>query len=130
MTQFKEETKHTPTPWIVRQKGDDCFVQGPRNKPDDYADIEVLGDDTNEDFYSDEQKLADARFIVRACNAHDELVASLDETTHRLIACKNHLLHSMVDGELKRKFIEYIDGDIERNRAALRKARDLDKGEA
>lgn len=66
--------KHTPTPWRYRElpHGNDCFVQADRLKPEHPYDIEILGDDTNEDLYPLEQKKADAQRIVACVNALDK----------------------------------------------------------
>jgi hypothetical protein len=63
--------QHSKLPWIVRTNPRDedyCFVQAPRNKPTDPYDIEVMGEDMNEDLYSPQQKRADAEFIVECVN--------------------------------------------------------------
>ena len=65
---------HTLLPWAVRRMGDDCFVQAKRLKPEHPYDIEIIGDDVNEELYPVEQKMADAKFIVRAVNSHDDLL--------------------------------------------------------
>lgn len=63
--------KHTHEPWRYVQigDGDDCFIQADRNKPSDPYDIEVMGDDTNEELYPMKQKMADAARIVACVNA-------------------------------------------------------------
>jgi hypothetical protein len=67
-----EEQKHTKLPWeLVNDRGL-VFIKADRTDPSHPYDIEVMGDDTNEDLYPDEQKLADAAFIVKACNAYYE----------------------------------------------------------
>ena len=63
--------QHSKLPWIVRTNPRDedyCFIQAPRNKPNDPYDIEVMGEDMNENLYSPQQKRADAEFIVECVN--------------------------------------------------------------
>lgn len=54
------------------------FIQADKNKPKDPYHIEVMGDDTNEELYSLEQKKADAILIIKSVNNHDRLVKALD----------------------------------------------------
>lgn len=70
--------ERTPTPWKVREHPtmNDCFVEGTEcinadNFPLPYK-REIMSD---EDY---PEKRADAEFIVRAVNSHDELVAALE----------------------------------------------------
>jgi hypothetical protein len=57
---------HTPTPWTVR----DCAV--------------YMGTAGGFDLRGCPQPDANAAFIVRACNAHDELVAALGDLVGRI----------------------------------------------
>ncbi|CUW85647.1 hypothetical protein N5C66_03720 [Rhizobium pusense] len=61
-------TTHTPTPWFLNEAQD--FVKG------DGRHIAVLFDGTPTSPTVKERK-SNAAFIVRACNAHDELLAAL-----------------------------------------------------
>lgn len=73
--------EHTPTPWCLSASSNTIIKQ-------DFTHI-GLGEDsgvqigsacgyTGSGFFpSDEEGVANAEFIVRACNAHDQLVASL-----------------------------------------------------
>lgn len=89
--------EHTPTPWrvIIFPDGSDCFVQADRNNPTDPYDIEILGDDTNPNFYPISQKMADAERIVACVNACEgipndklpRLHEMLDDGTAALDAC-------------------------------------------
>ena len=60
---MKKQTGHTPTPWI--------FKEGYHNNSMIYSEnaelISVFQDDNK----------ANAQFIVKACNAHEELVKAL-----------------------------------------------------
>ena len=74
-------TKHTPTPWVVGGKAKLGAPLAPGETPRIWAndgasiaDISIrrkIGDGTSQ------QELVNADYIVRACNAHDELVAAL-----------------------------------------------------
>jgi len=61
------ETKHTPTPWGIvdcTNKGKGFTIQSPLAHYSNCNVASYVG-------------LNDASFIVRACNAHDELVSAL-----------------------------------------------------
>lgn len=96
---------HTPTPWI--NEGDDAMEGVPF--------IHITASPGNENFrsiahvqpnhevgykfsLSDEDK-ANAAFIVRACNAHDELVAIIKE---RLESCQTTDHEGIVHDWVKR----------------------------
>lgn len=70
----------TPGPWYVRTlpDGSGAFIEA--KAPGRPYNQEILADDYWEEF----SKAADAAFIVKACNAHDELVAALRECVKRL----------------------------------------------
>lgn len=72
------ETKNTPTPWglhhgekysRVLMKPDSCTDDFIAEVTSDMTGIEYEDDDAN--------RKANAAFIVRACNAHDDVVAAL-----------------------------------------------------
>ena len=70
---------HTPTPWITEPHGDTTALYSGRDR--DHHGLRLMNlDDGDMNFE------ANAAFIVRACNSHDELVA----------ACKM-LIHSIPD---------------------------------
>jgi hypothetical protein len=73
-------TEHTPTPWIFNEyeKWSDFTVWGDNGK---IAVVTELGD-----YLTYEQNCANARHIVRAVNAHDDLVAALEACLVRLDA--------------------------------------------
>ena len=90
-------TQHTPTPW-----------QAPET-----ISFYILGASELGQFVANASTKANADFIVRACNAHDELVAALSQIA-RLAS----------EGEVSAN-MQYALGDIAR--AALAK---IDKGAA
>lgn len=67
------KTEHTPTPWKAVETNDD------------YGTWEIIADDTGQcliatvenDNADMDAQLADAEFIVRACNSHDALAEAL-----------------------------------------------------
>ena len=61
-------TKHTPTPWCLGNHGG-IFTHDLRFMVADTSGLDVV--------VSNMEELANAAFIVRACNAHDDLVAAL-----------------------------------------------------
>jgi hypothetical protein len=71
--------QHTPTPWQV-DSGDELAIQSVEGGaqiatvlgPDDF----LCRDDDDDEVFEEECE-ANAAFIVRACNAHDDLVAAL-----------------------------------------------------
>lgn len=64
-------TKHTPTPWNVNGG----MRPGIKTV---YADSGSICEMTNSQAHSDAEQEANAAFIVRACNNHDELVSALE----------------------------------------------------
>lgn len=79
LAEDKPRIDHSQLPWRVRvhpQNKDQFFIEASKNSPDHPYDIEVMGEDTGK-LYPDAQKRADADFIVKAVNCHDELVATL-----------------------------------------------------
>ena len=64
---MNDMTEHTPTPWFVMHGTD--IMHG--DKATRHASVDKLWADGGT------QACANAAFIVRACNAHDELVAAL-----------------------------------------------------
>lgn len=66
-------TKHTPGPWVVEQQADTTPVITYQAR--DIAVIETAHGDSK----------ANAAFIVRACNAHDDLLAALAKCVDALL---------------------------------------------
>lgn len=69
-------TNHTPTPW--------------RHVLLDVDTSEVVGSDnstvcSNEEYYPHSVSEEDMKFIVRACNAHDDLLAALERARDNLL---------------------------------------------
>lgn len=62
---------HTPTPYTVRDRSSNP------NNGTGWRDILAKSSYDGNDMYIGEALEADAQFIVRACNAHEELVALL-----------------------------------------------------
>lgn len=72
------EMKHTPEPWSVDKRPVDkrnkWWIRGPKTKAGfepAVASIPNLG--------GYDERAANAEFIVRACNAHDDLLAAMQE---------------------------------------------------
>jgi len=68
-------TQHTPTPWKVLQAGDPSGV--PRVTSDKGGVAVICVNRYMGEKGPSAEESANAAFIVRACNAHDELVAAL-----------------------------------------------------
>jgi len=74
---------HTPTPWEVSARNPHRILGpiGPKNDeslgPDYYADMAIVEPGQGGTSYSPAMAIANAAFIVRAVNAHDELVKAL-----------------------------------------------------
>jgi hypothetical protein len=76
------QTQHTATPWIVEEVKTSCGRAFKINdKPDQkYGIIACIYDDnTSLNERNHQEHEANAEFIVRACNSHDQLVAALNE---------------------------------------------------
>lgn len=67
------KTKHTPTPWIMQKgyMGGFVVTTADQGRNEDF----ITGTSGDEAYVSE----ANAAFIVRACNAHDELVAIIEK---------------------------------------------------
>jgi hypothetical protein len=75
-----QETKHTPTPWHIRNANTDSPVIA-------YSDGEICSYVLHESLIAEEHggtALDNARYIVRCVNAHAELVAALREANKAL----------------------------------------------
>lgn len=72
--------KATPGPWghRVHPNGVQSFVQAPRLKPDHPYDIEILGEDRNEELYPPAQALADGDLIANAPTDLTDLLAYVE----------------------------------------------------
>ena len=73
------ETKHTPTPWTVEDPTGTGLVIVQANLPTyHWAFIATVDTDMDATTQIDHPVMeANAEFIVRACNAHDDLLAAL-----------------------------------------------------
>lgn len=111
-----QETKHTPTPYYFDECNNDRVVVKGSNG-DTVLHIEFI----DMPAFMQSQAIQTAKFIVRACNTHDELVQELD------LLCPEYC-GSFRDGE------EYDEndygyepvltmGDIKRIRHLIKKAR-------
>jgi len=125
LTGAKRRSEHTPTPWIVYEGNAPSKDCPGIEAPDVMFSVVIWGD--HEDPYdccgvqgrTIEEARANARFIVRACNVHEELVEALKD----VLAVLDHLAQSAVtkDGYA----IRYSsDGPVGIARAALAKARE------
>lgn len=72
-------TKHTPTPYFAEQ---DAVFSRERMHGDYAHRVASCGS-----VHGDPMNYADAAFIVRACNAHDDLVKALRNTAEALAHC-------------------------------------------
>lgn len=75
-----QETKHTPTPWYVKNYGTHW------NNPD-IEDIAVCYGDDDEHICDTVYEEADAAFIVRAVNSHEDLISALQEIHDGISSC-------------------------------------------
>ena len=66
-----ETPKHTPLPWYKTASSPDGYIYGADNKC-----IVEFGPTTAG--HMDEERWANAEFVVRACNAHDALLAAVN----------------------------------------------------
>lgn len=80
-------SKHTPGPWSVHfdNYNEDYSIEAPvGNATDTILELWYLDEETHHRFHTfhnetPEQAKANAEFIVRACNSHDELVEALEK---------------------------------------------------
>jgi hypothetical protein len=85
------KTEHTPTPWVLGGASGRMITT-----PDGYS---------GDGFLADVDTLANAEFIVRAVNSHDNLV--------RLLALVRPYVHQVMDMESKEFVGPIIDGILE-----------------
>lgn len=78
--------KHTPTPWIIRTLGKDCFIECPKEKLGKAYGQEIMADD----YFPELNKLADAQHIVKCVNSHDELVEACKTLLIFAKACRHN----------------------------------------
>lgn len=105
-------TQHTPTPWKVCDIAvNDQWHVGSTIGAADPADGRRVCDVSR----IPANYQANAAFIVRACNAHDALVAALKESQAALVAWK----HSY---EAQSGTLAYIDAQWKANNEALAQA--------
>lgn len=79
------ETKHTPTPWYKVQEFANRWAIEYRKDgfvPLSLAKITITCCEVSGG--KDEENSANAAFIVRACNSHDDLVAALEKCVEAL----------------------------------------------
>jgi hypothetical protein len=69
------EIKHTPTPWFFLKNGPDYAISATKSRIARFSDIFATQPHSEAQY---EEAEANAEFIVRACNAHDDLVAALE----------------------------------------------------
>jgi hypothetical protein len=81
---MKTKAQHTPTPWNVVY-GFDLWVSSP--KTNQFVAEVVYDEDKPQ---SVEELEANAEFIVRACNNHDDLVGTLSECADLLEQAKKY----------------------------------------
>ena len=96
------ESKHTPLPW----KADMSYVYAPE------SDTSICEPCDNPCSPSESESIANARFVVQACNSHDALLAACDEGLHECERVKMHCTckHKDLGSLLKR--IERIEAAI------------------
>lgn len=67
----QDKARHTPTPWHIECGAHICFGKPTAHKSSDIL-FEAHCDEENV-----EQRKADAKFVVLACNNHDRLIGAL-----------------------------------------------------
>ena len=104
--------QRTPTPWVLTDDGyitaGDTYVWEPNN----------LGREVQEGEIIPAEVMANARFIVHACNSHDELLAAAEAALEVWSVDPTHL----PPGGLPEHWTRLV-GSIARLRAAIAKAK-------
>lgn len=85
---------HTPTPWVIANTGTDCpQISAPAKGHGYYSLIASVTQRDKHPLYggeiSTQEALANAEFVVRACNAHEDLVKIAKAYRNHLTACAN-----------------------------------------
>lgn len=108
--------QHTPTPWFLSGSGIRIRDKSPEGNDIAWAEPNFAGG-------FDDVSRANAAFIVRACNAHEELVAALelqDKATTTLVADGEKGVYQMV---ISFSSMHRLHEAYEKRTAALAKAR-------
>lgn len=79
------EAKHTPGPWFAKREGFSTVYIEARLRPGVLQEVAACGPTEA----GQDQQEANAAFIVRACNANDQLVAALRSAESALASCYN-----------------------------------------
>ena len=74
---------HTPVPWLVHEWGKGCTIVEAQVRVTEKPGILMQGQRA----LAKELTRANAEFIVRACNAHDELLAALERLLEATGGC-------------------------------------------
>ncbi len=113
------ESKHTPVPWATEHMTGDCWLIYDAEGEGIARTCEPGVDGARN--YSDEENEANARLIVRACNAHKELLKALlqlVDLASEISSSNQHDIH--IPGIVWIGFREAIS----QARAAIAKARE------
>ncbi len=105
-----QETKHTPTPWFSSADGCIGTTEDGFNPIPHYSGMVEMA------YYKEPLALANAEFIVRACNSHDEMIAAVEECIRAEMNRRAKLLHGSPASD-------YTNKRIARLVVALAKAR-------
>jgi len=95
--------KHTPTPWEVND--DDSGIIGTWGPDEDDWGLICATDYAISSSVPEEQRPANAAFIVKACNAHDELVEALKTAIQVM---KDNEIDTMLSSEFDVLFEDVI----------------------
>lgn len=91
-------TEHTPTPWKANlTHNEPCVYAGTGSG----RGIAYMQAENTPHIENSAERAANAAFIVRACNAHEDLVAALREAQAALNGAPNTVgLHTQIDAAL------------------------------
>ena len=77
-----ENNRHTPIPWYIEgESGNphEAYIIVGDKQGSTIAWTSNSFDDSSNEEYISEEDTANAQFIIRACNSHDELLEALEE---------------------------------------------------
>lgn len=77
-------SKHTPTPWTLWEENEHFVLSGKTTIAEVYSDWGYAPKTKNERIAPNEEGKANAEFIVRAVNSHEELLKAAKEAEDAL----------------------------------------------
>lgn len=109
-------TKHTPLPWVFAYG---AIYRDLPNLQAENSGIRIAQMDRNEPHTTPVERDANAAYIVKAVNAHDELVGALEHFEEYASQVLRDHIRDLGETERNKAYHDAIRKDIEQARSAL-----------